>query len=161
MAEIAELMALDRLLTQICRLHHARAHALLEGLGLYRGQPPLLWTLAAEPGLAHSELAARLHVTPATVSKMVSRMEKLGILETRDDVEDQRISRVFLTPAGQALHAQAGTVGEQLGAEAFESFTAADLAQLEGYLRQIHANLIGVQGEAACGGPDRHSKVGV
>jgi len=158
MADIDELAALDRLLTQICRLHHARAHALLESLGLYRGQPPLMWALVAEPGLAHSELAARLHVTPATVSKMVSRMEKLGILETRPDDEDQRISRVFLTPAGLALHTRAGKVSEQLGAEGFNGFNDADLLQLQGLLRRIHANLMAVQGDETCGGLDRAAK---
>ena len=158
MVEIAELEALDRLLGQICRLHHARAHTLLEELGLYRGQPPLMWALVAEPGLAHSELATRLHVTAATVSKMVSRMEKLGILETRTDAEDQRISRVFLTPAGLALHARAGAVAQQLGAEAFEGFSAEDLGQLEGFLRQIQRNLIAVEADLACGGPERVAK---
>ncbi|MCU0520774.1 MAG: MarR family transcriptional regulator [Anaerolineae bacterium] len=158
MVPIAEAEALDRLLGQICRLHHARAHTLLEALGLYRGQPPLLWTLAAEPGLAHSELAARLHVTPATVSKMVSRMEKVGILETRADAEDQRISRVYLTPAGMALHARAGGVAQQLGAEAFEGFGADDLGHLEGFLRQILGNLIAVQGDLACSGRDQAAK---
>jgi MarR family transcriptional regulator, organic hydroperoxide resistance regulator len=150
--------SLDRLLGQVCRLHHARAHTLLEALGLYRGQPPLLWALAADPGLAHSELAARLHVTPATVSKMVSRMEKLGIVETRDDAEDQRVSRVLLTDAGLALHDQASRVGEQLGAEAFEGFSAEELTVLEGFLRKILGNLMVVQGDGVCGGPNRQRR---
>ena len=153
MAGEAESQSLDRLLGQVCRLHHARAHTLLEALGLYRGQPPLMWALVADPGLAHSELAARLHVTPATISKMVSRMEKLGIVETRDDAEDQRVSRVFLTDAGLALHDQASRVGEQLGAEAFRGFTAAEVAVLERFLRQILDNLMAVQGEGTCSGP--------
>jgi hypothetical protein len=37
--------SLDFLLVQICRLHHARAHTLLEEFGLYRGQPPVLYAL--------------------------------------------------------------------------------------------------------------------
>ena len=145
-----EARSLDRLLGQVCRLHHARAHTLLEALGLYRGQPPLLWSLAADPGLAHSELAARLHVTPATVSKMVSRMEKLGIVETRSDADDQRISRVYLTDAGLALHDQAVQVGGHLGAEAFESFTDEELVVLEGLLERIRGNLMRVQEDEAC-----------
>jgi DNA-binding MarR family transcriptional regulator len=150
--------SLDRLLGQVCRLHHSRAHTLLEALGLYRGQPPLLWTLAAEAGLAHSELASRLHVTPATVSKMVSRMVKLGIVETRDDADDQRISRVFLTDAGQALHAEASAVGTQLGAEAFDGFTEEELAQLYRFLQRIRENLARYFGDDACAHTDRGAK---
>ena len=52
--------SIDYLLAQICRLHHARAHALLEEIGLYRGQPPVLRALWEEEGRTHSELAARL-----------------------------------------------------------------------------------------------------
>jgi len=147
-----ELVGLDRRLTRICRLHHGRAHALLESIGLYRGQPPLMWTLVAEPGLAHSELAARLHVTPATISKMVSRMEKLGILETRADPEDQRISRVFLTAAGLALDEKAKHIGEQLAAEAFTGFGADELVALTSYLQRIEQNLALTSGCTECGG---------
>jgi MarR family transcriptional regulator, organic hydroperoxide resistance regulator len=150
MSGVTEARSLDRLLGQICRLHHARAHTLLEALGLYRGQPPLLWSLAMDPGLAHSELAARLHVTPATVSKMVRRMEKLGIVTTRSDVDDQRISRVYLTEAGLALHAEAVEAGGQLGEEAFESFTDEELVALEGFLERIRSNLMRVQEDEAC-----------
>jgi MarR family transcriptional regulator, organic hydroperoxide resistance regulator len=149
--------ALDRLLGKICRLHHARAHTLLEALGLYRGQPPLLWSLSADPGLAHSELASRLHVTPATISKMVSRMEKLGIVETRDDAEDQRISRVYLTEAGLALHAEANRVAERLGAEVYLGFSDTELNQLEGFLNRMLGNLMTAQGEAECDRSGRHS----
>jgi len=160
MAGKTEPQALDRLLGQICRLHHARAHTLLEALGLYRGQPPLLWALVADPGLAHSELAARLHVTPATISKMVSRMEKLGILETRDDLEDQRISRVYLTAAGLALHEEASRVAERLGAEVFVDFSDGELLQLEAFLRRMLANLMAAQGEMECSRGERPHPAG-
>ena len=56
MACEAESQSLDRLLGQVCRLHHARAHTLLEALGLYCGQPPLMWALVADPGLALADM---------------------------------------------------------------------------------------------------------
>ena len=68
-------------LANICRLHHARIHILLESVGLYRGQPPLLFALWHQDGQTHSELAERLHVTPATITRMIQRMEKTGFLE--------------------------------------------------------------------------------
>ena len=37
--------SLDSLFAQICKLKHARVHTLLEGLGLYRGQPSVLQAL--------------------------------------------------------------------------------------------------------------------
>lgn len=78
MSQQAQPESIDYLLAQICRLHRIRAHALLEDLGLYRGQPPVLRALWEREGLTHSELAARLHVQPATITKMIQRMERTG-----------------------------------------------------------------------------------
>lgn len=147
MTEEAVSAAMNSLLTQICRLHHARAHGLLDALGLYRGQPPLLHALVAEPGLSHSDLAARLHVTPATMSKMVSRMERAGLVRTGPDPSDQRVSRVYLTDEGRALHQEAQEKMGQLGSETFEGLAPKELAVLERYLERMRANLIRVVDE--------------
>jgi MarR family transcriptional regulator, organic hydroperoxide resistance regulator len=140
---------LDRLLVQVCRLHHGRAHTLLEALSLYRGQPPLLHIVAHEDGLSHSDIAARLHVTPATVSKMVSRMEKTGVLTTRSDPADQRVSRVYLTEEGYALMAMAERQMAQLEVEAFAGFTPGEREQMQGYLTRIRTNLLAAAGDCA------------
>ena len=50
MSQKAEPQATDFLLAQVCRLHHARAHALLDEIGLYRGQPPLQGILHERKG---------------------------------------------------------------------------------------------------------------
>ena len=52
-------LAVGQATARICKLHHTRAHALLEELGLYRGQPPMLRALWEQEGLTHGELAER------------------------------------------------------------------------------------------------------
>lgn len=54
-------------------------------------------------GLTQSELADRLCIQAATVTKMVQRMEQTQLIERRGDPEDQRVSRVYLTDQGRAL----------------------------------------------------------
>ena len=54
--------SLDSLFAQICRLKHGRVRTLLEALGLYRGQPPVLRALWEQEGLTHTELSKRLRV---------------------------------------------------------------------------------------------------
>jgi MarR family transcriptional regulator, organic hydroperoxide resistance regulator len=147
--------SLDRLMAQVCRLHHGRAHTLLEALGLYRGQPPLLHIVAHNEGLSHSDIAARMRVTPATVSKMISRMEKNGILLTRSDPQDQRISRVYLQEGGRALLREADGQMQQLEAESFAGFTAEEREQMRGYLFRVRDNLLAVMGDAVCGPPHK------
>jgi DNA-binding MarR family transcriptional regulator len=138
--------SMNFLLAQVCRLHHARAHTLLEELGLYRGQSPMLYALWEQEGLAHGELAARLHVRPATVTKMLKRMEKAGFVERRPDLEDQRVSRVYLTDAGRAIRDEVEQVWRALEDETFIGFSLEERVLLRRFLLQMRDNLIRVTG---------------
>ncbi len=134
--------SIDFLIARVCRLHHARAHALLETLGLYHGQPRMLRALWGEEGLTHSELAAQLHVQPATVTKMVQRMGKAGFVERRDDPHDQRVSRVYLTDAGRGVQAQVEEVWRTLERETLEGFGPEERVLLRRFLLQVRENLV-------------------
>jgi DNA-binding MarR family transcriptional regulator len=139
--------SIDFLLAQICRLHHARAHTLLETLGLYHGQPPMLHALWKQEGLTHSELAAKLHVQPATMTKMVKRMEKAGFVERKSDPDDQRVSRVYLTDAGRAVKAEVRQVWRTMEEETFDGFTMEERVLLRRFFLQMRENLIRVTGD--------------
>ena len=90
MSERSEPESIGFLLVQICRLDHARAHEFLEEIGLYRGQYHMLHALWDQDGLTHSELAGRLRVRPATVTKATQRMENAGFVMCKPDADDQR-----------------------------------------------------------------------
>lgn len=133
---------MDFLLVQISKLHRARAHALLEELGLYQGQPLVLFALWEREGLTHGEMAARLNIQPATMSKMLQRMEKAGFLERRADDQDERVSRVYLTQAGRNIEAQVQDVWQRLEAETFAGIPPGELPQLRQYLTRMRDNLL-------------------
>jgi DNA-binding MarR family transcriptional regulator len=141
MTEPAEAESLDSLFAQICRLKHARIHTLLEALGLYRGQPSLLQALWEHEGLMHTELARRLQVQPATITKMLQRMEKAGFVERRPDPDDQRVSRVYLTEAGRVVRSDVQQVWRQLEEEAFAGFTLEERVLLRRFFLHIRENL--------------------
>ncbi len=137
---------LDFYLAQVCRLHYTRAHQLLEAIGLYRGQPPVLHALWEQEGLTQTELAERMKVTPATMTKMLQRMEKAGFIQRRPDAEDQRISRVFVTPAGWAIKAQVEGVWQTIEAETFDGFTLEERVLLRRFFLHMRQNLERVMG---------------
>ncbi len=141
MSGASDLESIDRLLAQICRMHYSRARELLHGIGLYRGQPPLLETLHEQEGLTHTELAARLGVVPATVTRMLQRMEKAGFVVRQPDPEDQRISRVYLTDAGREIRAEMRALLRSLAADTFAGFTLEERVLLRRLLLQVHDNL--------------------
>ena len=84
---------IDFLFVNVCHLHHIRVHQLLEALGLYQGQPMVLQALWEQEGLTQTGLAERINVTPATMTKMLQRMEKTGFIRAEPDPDDQRVSR--------------------------------------------------------------------
>jgi DNA-binding MarR family transcriptional regulator len=133
--------SLDFLLNQVCHLHDTRLHQLLERLGLYRGQPPVLLALAEQEGLTHSEMAARLGNTPATTTKMLQRMEKAGFITRQPDPADLRVSRVYLTEAGRAVQCSLDDVLAQVDAETFAGLSEAEREHLYPVFERIRDNL--------------------
>jgi DNA-binding MarR family transcriptional regulator len=142
---------LDFILANISHLHHTRAHQLLEKIGLYRGQPPVLHYLWEKEGRTQTELAEKMKITPATMTKMLQRMEKAGFIQRRPDDTDQRVSRVYLTEAGRAIQCEVEGVWNSMDAEAFEGFTLEEKALLRQFLLQVRENLLHATGEEPWG----------
>ena len=138
---------IDYLLAQVCRLHRERAGTILEAVGLFRGQPPVLMSLHEADGQTQGDLAAHLRVTPATMTKMIQRMERAGFVQRGPDVADQRISRVYLTDAGRAVRSEMMAGLGTLEDETFAGLDAAERAVLRGFLERLRANLRGVVAE--------------
>lgn len=146
---------IDFLLVQVSKLHRSRAHHLLESLGLYRGQPHVLRALWEQEGMTHGELAAQVGVQPATITKMLQRMEKAGFVARRPDPKDQRVSRVYLTEAGRTVQSKVEQVWRTLEDETFAGFTFEEQVLLRRFFLQIRDNLARVS-EAKR--PHRHSR---
>jgi DNA-binding MarR family transcriptional regulator len=57
------------------------------------------------PGISAGQLAATLHVHPSTLTGVLSRLERRGLLSRRPDPRDGRRASLGLTRAGQARDA--------------------------------------------------------
>lgn len=131
---------------EIVKLHFTRSHNLLEKLGLYPGQPPMLFLLHFKDGQSQRELAEKLRIKPATITTMLSRMEKLDLVTRRQDEQDQRISRVYITEKGRETCEKLKSVMHTLNEECFGNFTEEEILLLRRLLMQIRDNLL-----KACG----------
>lgn len=129
------------LLAQICKAHRGCADEALGEIGLHVGQEMFLWHLWEQDGLTQSELAAQLCVQPPTVNKMLSRMESAGLLERRADMDDNRVSRVYLTEQSRSLQASVTQVWEKLEARTVANLSAEESAILSGLLLKVLENL--------------------
>ena len=138
---------IDFILANVCHLHRLRAHQLLEALGLYQGQPHVLRELWKHEGLTQTDLAALLKIAPATVTKMLQRMEKAGFIQRKPDAQNRRISRVYLTVKGCAVQAEVEHVFEILQSETFTKLVEEERSLLHRLLLQIRENLLNATGE--------------
>lgn len=91
------------LLSRICRAQRQCVGKVLADYDLYAGQELFLLQLWHGDGKTQSELADCVHLQQATVTRMLDRMAKVGLVERRKDPDDQRISRVYLTEQGWQL----------------------------------------------------------
>ncbi len=87
-----DLECCDQALVGCCDLTVAQSYALLalEGLGV----------------ATMNEFAAEMRLHGTTMTRMVDALIEKGLVERRPDVEDRRIVRVGLSPAGQKLAGQ-------------------------------------------------------
>lgn len=136
--------------TQVMRFHYYRTHTLLEKIGIYPGQPPLLFVLSKYDGLSQRELAEKLHIKAATITVMLKRMEKANLVERLPDQVDQRISRVYLTDKGKDLIADIKKSLKTVEEECFKDFTIEEQMQLKELLTKMRNNLAKVCDKHTC-----------
>jgi DNA-binding MarR family transcriptional regulator len=103
------------------------------------------WRALAEiyrsPGIAQVSLAATLDVDQMTVSGIVSRLEKRGLIERYADPNDSRAKLAKLTPAGLELVTNAKNIGRALYENALEGISPAERETMTAQLRLIRDNL--------------------
>jgi DNA-binding MarR family transcriptional regulator len=135
--------SIGALLVQICRAHRNKAHELLSRIDLYPGQEFLLINLRSHDGLTHTEIAENLCVQPATLSKMLDRLVKTGLVQRKMDPDDQRVSRVYLTEKGRDLLQPIEEVWDELEKVSFANLTLEERLLLRRILLQVYENLGG------------------
>lgn len=105
--EDVEMEQIIRLIAAIQRIqdNHVERYA-QANWGLTSGQLRLLLSLV--PGRAHRtlELARRLFTDPGTVSGLLHRLTRKGLVSCRQSTRDRRVQLVSLTPAGERIRAE-------------------------------------------------------
>ena len=84
--------------------------------------------------LTVSELGERLYLDSGTLTPLLKRLESAGLLARQRDAQDERRVRIALTPAGQALRAQAAAIPACILAH-----SQLPLPELQALTRQVQA----------------------
>lgn len=129
------------LFKELIREHFIRREKLLSDLKLFRGQAPVLLLLSEKEGLTQKEIAENLKIKPSTVTLIIRRMKKRGLIWTAKDAQDKRFTKIYLSEEGKKIICRLKKVFKQLEAEMFGDFTKEDLERLEDYFNRIISNL--------------------
>ncbi|MHB8342572.1 MAG: MarR family winged helix-turn-helix transcriptional regulator [Mycobacteriales bacterium] len=142
--ESACLARLDaELISLVRRALHARLHlgGRPEGPSLDRPAYTALAVLSDHGPQRGSELAATLGLDLSTVSRQLSTLESLGLVERRPDPRDRRAHLLAATTAGQEIFQENRAARWRALHDVLESWSARDRAELTRLLARFNASL--------------------
>ena len=90
----------------------------------------VLLILRETPGAPAGLLAERLRVTPPTVTGLVDRLVRMGVVRREEDSKDRRLVRNVLTDRGQEVLGEVEREGRAFLTELFERLSADQLSHL-------------------------------
>ena len=101
---------------QLCFATYAAAQAfnrvyrpLLDPLGLTYPQFLVMLVLWEGDDLPISQIGSRLHLDSGTLTPLLKRLEKSGLVKRQRSTRDEREVRISLTPEGRALRSKAAS----------------------------------------------------
>jgi DNA-binding MarR family transcriptional regulator len=137
--------ALSDELARLMRVVHAlKAQFAASGSGdaaRERAAHVLLFPLTRLGPLRQGALAELLHADPSTVSRHVTLLVERGLVRRVADASDGRVSRLVVTPSGEAVTEGMKAEREALFAKVTEHWADADLAALTGLLHRFVEDL--------------------
>jgi len=143
---LGQALELMRLIWAMDHALHKRSKRMEAELGVTGPQRLVLRLVGRFPGTQAGHLARLLHIHPSTLTGVIQRLEKQGVLRKRLDPRDGRRVLLSLTDRGHALGAvTVGTVEHSIE-RALERIPEERLAAAREVLKAITASLD--QGEA-------------
>ncbi|WP_349672173.1 MarR family transcriptional regulator [Lacrimispora sp.] len=113
----------------------------LAGRELSSGQPKILEYLFEHDGSVQKDIALACGIEPATVTSLLSRMEKSGIIERKMQNNNRRFWYVYLTEKGKEEAVYVKKAFESVKETALKDFTNDEKEQFTEYLKRVNKNL--------------------
>ena len=124
-------------------------HALLQKIlfanirdsGLSLGQPKVLDFLKDHDGAVQKDIAKGCHIEPASLSTILTGMEKSGLITRETNENNRRNLYIYMTDKGKAICEQVTEHFSQIQKKALSGFTEEEIENILTYLTKIHKNL--------------------
>jgi DNA-binding MarR family transcriptional regulator len=107
------------------------------GITLDRALFPLLVLVERRGPLGVVELADRVGRDYTTVSRQVSKLESLGLIERQENAADRRVRAALITAKGKKMTGRIDAAREHMGRAIFETWPQRDLQNLARLMRRF------------------------
>ena len=113
-----------------------------KGIDAFNGaQGRILYVLWQQDGVPIKTVSDSCGLAITSLTTMLERMERQGLIRREADVKDKRKTLLFLTEKAKALKDDYDDVSAQMGALYYKGFSDDEVRQFEGYLQRIQQNL--------------------
>ncbi|PVY80913.1 MarR family transcriptional regulator [Cupriavidus alkaliphilus] len=112
----------------------------VSSLDITQAQASCLMMLATGRASTVTDLGRELNTDMGSVTRLLSRMEKRGLIERRRRDADRRVVDLSVTPQGQKLVQQLPAIFCKVLAHHFRGFSEDEIQLLRGMLRRVIDN---------------------
>ncbi len=113
----------------------------LRPFGFAMSHLPVLRALGQTRALSQRQLAEAAHVEQPTMTQMLARMERDGVIQREADPDDRRANLISLTRLARARFPRAKAALIEAEHEALAGFSEGEKAQLRGLLQRVVDNV--------------------
>ena len=106
-------------------------------------QGRILYVLWQGDGLTISQLSAQTSLANTTLTSMLDRMERSGLIQREPSPSDRRALLIRLTDKARALREDYDRISQRMNEMYYLGFTEAEIRQFESYLQRVLDNLQG------------------
>ena len=132
-----------RLLAQCLQGFERFSGESVRACGLTHAQFDIIATLGNTPGMTYKELGERTLITKGTLTGVIERLEKKGLVARERSSEDKRSFFVRLTAQGEAMFNRAFPLVVAQGKKLFAPYSEADFEALDASLRKLSQLIAG------------------
>jgi Transcriptional regulators len=130
MENLDESMKVAKLLQEVMLLFRHKVTKGVENTGITPLQMMVMGIISKEKTLKITELSSKLNLSNSTVSGIVDKMEKLGMIErTRSEV-DRRVVYVSMSPSFTEMHQAFHKRFEEIIAQSIDKSTPEELNKI-------------------------------
>ena len=104
-------------------------------------QGRILYVLWQEDGVPIKIVSEKSGLAITSLTTMLERMEKQGLIQRVQSKADKRKTLLYLTEQAKSLKADYDGVSNQMGEIYYRGFSEEEIAQFENYLDRVRLNL--------------------